>query len=277
MVGILDRKFCISATAWKGSYTPSKVYLGVGRSLPNSVYVTLRMEFRNKEEEQAFFDFWLNVANAGAKPFYVYTSLYGIFKYYLVQADGALEHTKRPLAVTGKFLLYTTRTLEENIPPHIEDREYAVDMDSTANYIYIEAQDFDALQYDIVSFPQHGNIENVGGGSIYYTPDRGYSGKDRFRVRVTDEIGASAEATVTINIVNWKLQEKFKLELDTNGILIIDYVDPSTLDPLVVQAVDEMSTGGINRNGEYEIDITQTQHIDNIVKTADDEWLITPK
>lgn len=277
MVGILDEKFCVSAQSWKGSYGAYKVYLGRNRVLPSDTLVSIDIEFRSREEEAEFFDFWQNEVQNGAKPFYVKTGLYGEMKHYLVSLVGSLEHSKRKLGVSGKFELYRTRTLDENIPPSIKDQTFSVDMDSSSNYMHIKAEDYDTLTYSVSTPPSHGSVEMLEDGVAYYTPNDGFSGVDSFIVRVLDEIGATAEATISVDVINWQLQEQFKLVVESDGHLIIDYVDPAALDPLVVQAVDEISTGLINANGEYEIDTTQTQHIDTIIVTADGEWLVTPK
>jgi hypothetical protein len=277
MVGILDDKFCVNAKTWKGSYESYKVYLGRDRVLESPTFVSLEIEFRNAGEELEFFTFWAEKTNYGAKPFYVQTGLYGVYKHYLVSLVGSLDHTKRKLGVSGKFELYRTRTLDENIAPEIDNQSFSVDMDSTSNYMHIIATDYDALTYSIVTAPTNGNVALVEGGVVYYTPDDSFSGTDTFVVRVTDELDVYTEATVSVNVIDWKANEQFKLTMDANGHLYIDYVNPSTLDPLVVQAVDELSLGSINSNGEYTIDVTQTQHIDNITKTGESEWLITPK
>ena len=278
-IGVLNVGECgITADNFSASYEAHKVYLGRNRTLPQSVSVSLTFDFDTQEELKEFFVFWEEKTLHGAKPFYVKLPLFGEVKHYLILLNGEITQKHEPdISISGQFILYGNRTLDENTAPIMEDKTVSVDMDSTNNYILIQAVDYDSLIYEIVTIPSHGVLTEGGGGAYYYTPTDGFSGSDAFVVRVTDELGMTAEATLSINIINWKLNEEFKLVMDNDGHLYIDYVNQTTLDPLVIQAVDELSTGGINSDGEYVIDVSQTQHIDSIVKTADDEWLITPK
>jgi hypothetical protein len=275
---IADTTQCVvRADDFKPSYTPSNKYLGINRTLPREVTLPITFNFRSLEKKREFFVFWESETSRGAKPFYCKLPLFGDFKYYLILQNGEMTQTVHPFTVSANYILYTARTLEENNPPVVIPQSFSVDMDSTNNYIHVIADDFDVLTYSIVTNPTNGVMDNIGGGAFYYTPTDGFSGIDTFVVGVTDELGVATEATVSINVINWKLSEEFTLTMDAGGHLFIDYVNPSTLDPLIIQAVDELSLGEINNNGEYMIYLTQTLHIDDIIKTADEEWLITTK
>jgi hypothetical protein len=266
MVGILDPKFCIDAKSWKGEYEASRVYLGISRVLPSSVAVTLKIEFRNQAEEEEFFVFWKETTVHGAKPFYVHTSLYGVRTHYLVQIDGSLDHTKRPLAVSGKFELYTARTLEENIPPVIETQSFDVDMDSTNNYIYVVAGDIDLLTYSIAVAPSNGVIADMGGGAFYYTPTDGFSGTDTFTVKVTDEVGATAEAVMSVNVVNWQSALAFKWGLDDELQSFIEYSNNTLLSQAVKDDLATLANAVMiyDLNGLPQIDYSACTGIVNI-------------
>jgi len=63
--------------------------------------------------------------------------------------------------------------------------------------------DGDEFSVTAVSQPAHGSAAvGYGGGSVVYTPEPGYtSGNDTFQYTVTDEHGASSQATVTVSRV----------------------------------------------------------------------------
>src|SRR5690606_24438172 len=57
----------------------------------------------------------------------------------------------------------------------------------------------DALQYIVVSSPQHGALSGSG-AQLTYTPDADYFGADRFTFLVSDGQSVSAAATVDIGV-----------------------------------------------------------------------------
>lgn len=54
----------------------------------------------------------------------------------------------------------------------------------------------DTLSYMVVTYPKYGSVSMLDGGKYCYTPDRGYTGNDRFTYVVRDEYGNYSEPEV---------------------------------------------------------------------------------
>jgi VCBS repeat-containing protein len=66
--------------------------------------------------------------------------------------------------------------------------------------VLVNDSDDDTLSASLASGPSHGSVSFNADGSYTYTPDANYSGTDSFTYTVTDAQGATATATVTLNI-----------------------------------------------------------------------------
>jgi hypothetical protein len=73
---------------------------------------------------------------------------------------------------------------------------------NTASEVTLRASDGegDALQFAIVSAPQHGSLGTVSGDKVTYTPAPGYSGSDAFTFKANDGKADSNTATVAIEV-----------------------------------------------------------------------------
>ena len=102
-----------------------------------------------------------------------------------------------------------------NDPPEAYPDEVTVNPNSEDNMLDVLANDFDAevkpFTYDLetgpyllavvpVSEPAHGRVTPMANGMILYTPDAGFTGKDRFTYRADDGQDVSNEAAVRINV-----------------------------------------------------------------------------
>jgi len=233
-IGVLNIGECVlNKRDVQLSYAPRKVYLGRNRTLPSAVSVSLKIKFKTAEDLQDFFVFFKEKTLHGAKPFYAKLPFYGVVKHYLVLLDGELQHQHDTLRwVSGKFILYRNRTLDENIVPVFENKTFTFDMDTKHNFLLFQATDVDdVLTYNIVTQPTLGTVVESGDGGYYYSPTVGVSGVDAFTVQATDELGASATATASITIINWQSELAFATNVqDINNALLIEYVNQDLID-----------------------------------------------
>jgi len=239
LIGVLDEELAdeclIVKDGFSAGYQAHKVYLGRNVTLPTDVNISMTMRFKTMDKLKTFFVFWEEKTLNGAKPFYVKLPLFGDMKHYLVLLDGEITQSFSPtIKISGKFVLYRNRTLDENIPPVIEDMTINVEMDSTSNYVFVPVTDVgDEISYTISTTASHGMVAPAGGGTFYYTPNDGFSGTDTFSVIVTDALGASDTAIVTVNVVDWKSALAFRWGLTDDLQSFIEYSNDTLLDQTV--------------------------------------------
>jgi hypothetical protein len=98
-----------------------------------------------------------------------------------------------------------------NTPPSADAKQVETSMNTPAD-IVLSGSDAETcnLTFAIVSGPSNGSLSGIsdqacgGGGDqaqVTYTPAADYTGSDQFTYSVTDEDGASAQATVDINVL----------------------------------------------------------------------------
>lgn len=99
-----------------------------------------------------------------------------------------------------------------NTPPSADPKQVETDINTQAT-ITLSGSDAETCQltFAIVSGPSNGTLSGIadqpcGGGSdqaqVAYTPETDYTGSDQFTYSVTDADGASAEATVDIDVID---------------------------------------------------------------------------
>jgi outer membrane protein OmpA-like peptidoglycan-associated protein len=92
-----------------------------------------------------------------------------------------------------------------NRAPLAQNDSATVARDSSDNAINVLANDSDpdgdALSISAVGTPAHGSA-SIAGNAIRYTPTAGYVGSDSFSYTISDGQGGSAQATVTITVVD---------------------------------------------------------------------------
>src|SRR6188508_693325 len=92
-----------------------------------------------------------------------------------------------------------------NQAPKAEDQKVSVDADDKVK-ITLEGKDDDKddkIQFDIVSDPSHGKLDNFdkSDGTVTYIPEQDYSGDDGFKFKVIDDKGAESDkASVGIEV-----------------------------------------------------------------------------
>jgi Tol biopolymer transport system component len=92
-----------------------------------------------------------------------------------------------------------------NDDPSASDDAATIDQGSAANDLDVlgndDDVDGDGLQVTAVSDPANGGAQiSPGGGSVFYTPDPGFSGADSFTYTVSDGNGGEATATVSVTV-----------------------------------------------------------------------------
>ena len=94
---------------------------------------------------------------------------------------------------------------QTNQAPKAEDQKVSVDANDKVK-ITLEGNDDDKddkIQFDIVSDPSHGKLDNFdkSDGTVTYIPEHDYSGDDGFKFKVIDDKGAESDkASVKIEV-----------------------------------------------------------------------------
>ncbi|WP_179957701.1 Ig-like domain-containing protein [Exilibacterium tricleocarpae] len=103
-----------------------------------------------------------------------------------------------PLSATGEVTLILTGA--ENLPPSATDLTLTTAEDSPLS-ITLQGADSDGavVAYTVTTPPQHGQLAGVA-PNLTYTPAADYFGSDSFIYAVTDNLGATASATVALTI-----------------------------------------------------------------------------
>src|SRR4026208_1874980 len=113
---------------------------------------------------------------------------------------------------------------QTNQAPKAEDQKVSVDADDKVK-ITLEGKDDDKddkIQFDIVSDPSHGKLDNFdkSDGTVTYIPVQDYSGDDGFKFKVIDDKGAESDkASVEIEVKSTNQAPKAedqKVSVDAN-------------------------------------------------------------
>src|ERR671918_1321935 len=94
---------------------------------------------------------------------------------------------------------------QTNQAPEVDDQDVSVDANDNVK-ITLKGNDDDKddeIEFEIVSDPSHGELDNFdkSDGTVTYTPEKDYSGDDKFEFKVIDDKGAeSAKASVEIEV-----------------------------------------------------------------------------
>src|SRR6187431_1432823 len=111
-----------------------------------------------------------------------------------------------------------------NQAPKAEDQKVSVDADDKVK-ITLEGKDDDKddkIQFDIVSDPSHGKLDNFdkSDGTVTYIPEQDYSGDDGFKFKVIDDKGEQSDkASVEIKVKSTNQAPKAedqKVSIDAN-------------------------------------------------------------
>jgi hypothetical protein len=94
---------------------------------------------------------------------------------------------------------------QTNQSPEADDQEVSVDANDNVK-ITLKGNDDDKddeIEFEIVSDPAHGELNNFdkSDGTVTYTPEKDYSGDDKFEFKVIDNKGAESDkAEIKINV-----------------------------------------------------------------------------
>jgi hypothetical protein len=95
---------------------------------------------------------------------------------------------------------------QTNQSPEADNQEVSVDANDNVK-ITLKGNDDDKddeIKFEITSDPSHGELDNFdkSDGTVTYTPEKDYSGDDKFEFRVIDDKGAeSNKAEIKINVM----------------------------------------------------------------------------
>ena len=106
-----------------------------------------------------------------------------------------------------------------NQPPVAEDQVIKTKKNKSVQIVLSANEEDigDTLTFSIVSHPSHGIITNFdeSSGTLTYTPDKKFTGLDKFTFQVTDSNGARSEiATVSIAVSEKMKVDKPSIDLD---------------------------------------------------------------
>ena len=95
---------------------------------------------------------------------------------------------------------------QTNQSPEADDQDVSVDANDNVK-ITLKGNDDDKddeIEFEIVSDPSHGELNNFekSDGTVSYTPEKDYSGEDKFEFKVIDNKGAESDkAEIKINVI----------------------------------------------------------------------------
>ena len=118
----------------------------------------------------------------------------------LVMASGSMIGASIQFYNDNQYVFAQT-----NQSPEADDQEVSVDANDNVK-ITLKGNDDDKddeIEFEIVSDPSHGELDNFdkSDGTVTYTPEKDYSGDDKFEFRVIDDKGAESDkAEIKINV-----------------------------------------------------------------------------
>ena len=130
-------------------------------------------------------------------------------------------------------LLAFTGANTDNQAPVAVDDVYTIHGCATPLLPGVTANDSDPDNdpFSVTSFPQppaHGSVSRVG-NSVSFCPAYGYTGADNFTYRICDNLGACADATVSLNVVN---------QPPSSGLDLYDVHGSTVVGPLLINDSD---------------------------------------
>jgi VCBS repeat-containing protein len=143
----------------------------------------------------------------------------------------------------------TIDVINVNDPPDANNDQYSVEQESTLTVPATGVLENDtsidrsSLTAAHVSGPEFGILTLESDGSFVYTPNDGFFGRDTFRYRAVDTIGAGAVGTVIIDVINIHPWQNSNSALDVNGdgfvspvdvLIIINYLNANGPGPVPV-------------------------------------------
>src|ERR687897_843765 len=94
---------------------------------------------------------------------------------------------------------------QTNQAPEADDQDVSLDENDNVK-ITLKGNDDDSddeIEFEIVADPSHGGLDNFdkSDGTVTYTPEKDYSGDDKFEFKVIDDKGAESDrAEIEINV-----------------------------------------------------------------------------
>jgi hypothetical protein len=118
----------------------------------------------------------------------------------LVMASGSMIGASIQFYNENQYVFAQT-----NQSPEADDQDVSVDANDNIK-ITLKGNDDDKddeIEFEIVSDPSHGELDNFdkSDGTVSYTPEKDYSGEDKFEFKVMDNKGAESDkAEIKINV-----------------------------------------------------------------------------
>ena len=181
----------------------------------------------------------------------------------IVNTDGTFTYTPNPTFIgtdsftvlvsdgRGGTALSNVTVVVTNQPPIAQNQTLNTPGNTpVAGQIIATDPNADPLTYALNSPPTNGSVIVNADGSFNYTPNTGFVGTDTFTVIVSDPAGASAIATVTINVENLPPitgNQSLATLQNTPVVGQIIATDPNA-DPLTYSLLSPSSNGAVTVN-----------------------------
>ncbi|NUU73932.1 Ig-like domain-containing protein [Paenibacillus xylanilyticus] len=181
----------------------------------------------------------------------------------IVNTDGTFTYTPNPTFIgtdsftvlvsdgRGGTALSNVTVVVTNQPPVAQNQTLNTPGNTpVAGQIIATDPNADPLTYALNSPPTNGSVIVNADGSFNYTPNTGFVGTDTFTVIVSDPAGASAIATVTINVENLPPitgNQSLATLQNTPVVGQIIATDPNA-DPLTYSLLSPPSNGAVTVN-----------------------------
>jgi hypothetical protein len=145
---------------------------------------------------------------------------------------------------------------QTNQAPKAEDQKVSVDADDKVK-ITLEGKDDDKddkIQFDIVSDPSHGKLDNFdkSDGTVTYIPEQDYSGDDGFKFKVIDDKGEQSDkASVEIEVKSTNQapkaeDQKVSVDADDKVKITLEGKDDDKDDKIQFDIVSDPSHGKLD-------------------------------
>ncbi|MBI2929819.1 MAG: tandem-95 repeat protein [Verrucomicrobia bacterium] len=205
-----------------------------------------------------------NADNAPDQQGLVEVSADGAALEYLPQdADGPFPYTER---FTYEITDGTSRRADAVVMVTVEKRAlaremetngdaYSVPADSLGNVLAVLVNDdvkpASAAGWSIteVTAPNHGGVVSIDGQTLLYTPQPGFLGTEQFAYSVSDGVGGTGDAVVTVKVGDTVLcPDTFTALSDSTGnvfdVLVNDAVQPETTADYLLLSAGNTDQGG---------------------------------
>ena len=167
---------------------------------------------------------------------------------------------------------YVFAQAQTNQAPEADDQDVSVDANDNVK-ITLKGNDDDKddeLEFEIVSDPSHGELDNFdkSDGTVTYTPEKDYSGDDKFEFKVIDDKGAEsddADVEIEVKAINQAPEaddQDVSVDANDNVKITLKGNDDDKDDELEFEIVSDPSHGELDNFDKSDGTVTYTPEKD---------------